>query len=248
VERVGRNVTQFAPGDDVFGWCNGAFAEYALAPQSALTTKPDAVTFEQAASVATAGLTALQALRDKGRIQAGQRVLINGAAGGVGSFGVQIARWFGADVTGVCSAGSADTVRTIGAYRVIDYTREDFTRSAQRYDLILDCIGNHSLLACRRALNPMGRYIAVGGPSGRWMLGPLSRIITAPLLSRLVNRHLAMHLTRPSQVDLVFMRDLMESGKITPVLDRRYRLNEAPAAVRYLEQGHVRGKVVITVE
>jgi NADPH:quinone reductase-like Zn-dependent oxidoreductase len=248
VEAVGRNVTQFKPGEDVFGWCRGAFAEYALASQSALATKPHAVPFEQAASVATAGLTALQGLRDKGRIQPGHQALINGAAGGVGTFAVQIARSFGADVTGVCGTRNADMVRSIGAHRVVDYTQEDFTRSGQRYDLILDCIGNHSLLACQRALNPKGTYVVVGGPGGRWMIGPMSRVITAPVLSRIVGRNLVMHLTRPSQADLGTIRELMEAGKITPVIDKRYRLSDVREAVRYLEQGHARGKVVITVE
>jgi NADPH:quinone reductase-like Zn-dependent oxidoreductase len=247
-EAVGRNVTQFKPGDEVFGWCRGAFAEYALASQSALATKPDAVTFEQGASVATAALTALQALRDKGRIQQGQKILINGAAGGVGTFGVQIARSFGADVTGVCSTGSVDVVRSIGANRVIDYTRESFTKGAQRYDLILDCVGNHSLFACQRVLTSTGSYVVVGGRTGRWMIGPLSRVITAPALSRIVRRNLVMHLTRPSQSDLIVIRGLMEAGKVIPVIDRRYRLREVPDALRYLEQRHARGKVVITVD
>jgi NADPH:quinone reductase-like Zn-dependent oxidoreductase len=248
VEAVGRNVTRLKPGDDVFGWCRGALAEYALSPESAVVRKPDSVTFKQAASVATAGLTALQGLRDKGGLQAGQKVLINGAAGGVGTFAIQIARSFGADVTGVCSTRNQDVVRSIGATRVIDYTQEDFTRSSQRYDLILDSVGNHSMVACTRVLSSRGTYVAVGGPSGRWMIGPLSRVLTAPLLSRVVNRRLVMHLTRPRQTDLVEMRDLMEAGKVTPVIDRCYRLSDAPEAIRYLEEGHARGKVVITVE
>jgi NADPH:quinone reductase-like Zn-dependent oxidoreductase len=175
VEAVGRNVTQFKPGDEVFGSCRGAFAEYACTSESALVMKPDNVTFEQAASVPVAAYTALQALRDKGHIQPGQKVLINGAAGGVGTFAVQIAKSFGADVTGVCSTRNVDMVRSIGADQMIDYTQEDFTKSGQRYDLILDSVGNHSLLACRRVLNRRGTYTAVGGPSGRWMIGPLAR-------------------------------------------------------------------------
>ncbi|HEY7473651.1 MAG TPA: NAD(P)-dependent alcohol dehydrogenase [Vicinamibacterales bacterium] len=248
VEAVGKNVRQFKAGDEVFGWCRAALAEYALATHSAVVGKPAAVTFDQAACVATAGLTALQALRDKGGLRAGQKVLINGAAGGVGTFAVQIARSFGADVTGVCSTRNLDLVGSIGAGRVIDYTRQDFTAGPQRYDLILDSVGNHSMLACKRALSSGGTYVAVGGPSGRGMIGPLSRVIAGPLLSRVVNRRLTMHLTRPSQADLVAMRDFMEAGKVTPVVDRRYRLSEAAEAIRYLEQGHARGKVVITVE
>ena len=247
VEAVGRNVRQFKPGDEVFGWCRGAFAEYARTPESALVIKPDNVTFEQAAAVPVAAFTALQGLRDKGQIQPGQKVLINGAAGGVGTFAVQIAKSFSADVTGVCSAGNVEMVRSIGADRVIDYTREDFTKGTQRYDLIFDGFVNHSLLACRRVLNPKGTYIAVGGPTGRWMIRPLARAITAPLLSRFVTQKLGMVLAKPNKEDLTLMRDLMASGKVTPVIDKRYSLNEAPEAIRYLEKGHARGKVVITL-
>ncbi|MBZ5707329.1 MAG: NAD(P)-dependent alcohol dehydrogenase [Acidobacteriia bacterium] len=248
VEAVGRNVTQFKPGDEVFGSCRGAFAEYACTSESALVMKPSNVTFEQAASVPVAAFTALQGLRDKGHIQPGQKVLINGAAGGVGTFAVQIAKWFGADVTGVCSTRNVDMVRSIGADQVVDYTQEDFTKSEQRYDLILDSVGNHSLLACRRVLNPKGIYIAVGGPSGRWMIGPLARAIIALVLSRFVSQNLVMVLARRSKGDLTIMRELMEAGKVTPVIDRRYRLSEVPEAIRYLEEGHARGKVVITLE
>ena len=248
VEAVGRNVTQFKPGDEVFGSCRGAFAEYACTSESALAMKPDNVTFEQAASVRVAALTALQGLRDKGQIQPGQKVLINGAAGGVGTFAVQIAKSFGADVTGVCSTRNVDMVRSIGADQVIDYTQEDFTKSGQRYDLILDCVGNHSLSACRRVLNPKGIYIGVGGPSGRWMIGLLARAIKALVLSRFVSQKLVMFLARRSKEDLTIMRELMETGKVTPVIDRRYRLSEVSEAIRYLEEGHARGKVVITLE
>ena len=248
VEAVGRNVTQFKPGDAVFGSCRGAFAEYVCTSESTLVMKPDNVTFEQAASAPVAAFTVLQGLRDKGQIQPGQKVLINGAAGGVGTFAVQIAKSFGADVTGVCSTRNVDMVRSIGADRVIDYTREDFTKSGQRYDLIFDCVGNHSLLACRRVLNPKGIYIAVGGPSGRWMIGPLARGITAPVLSRFVSQKLAMVLAKPSKEDLTITHELMETGKVTSVIDKRYRLSEVPEAIRYLEEGHARGKVVITLE
>ena len=248
VETVGRNVTQLKPGDGVFGACRGAFAEYACAAESALVMKPDNVTFEQAASVPIAAVTALQGLRDKGRIQPGQKVLINGAAGGVGTFAVQIAKSFGAEVTGVCSTRNVDRVRSIGADQVIDYTQEDFTKTGQRYDIILDAVGNHSLLACRRALNPKGIYVAVGGPSGPWMIGPLARAITAPVLSRLVSQNLVMLLARLSKEgDLAILRDLMAAGKLIPVIDRTYPLSEVPEAIRYLEEGHARGKVVITL-
>jgi len=247
VEAVGRNVTQFKPSDEVFGTCRGAFAEYACTSESALVMKPDNVTLEQAASVPIAAFTALQGLRDKGQIQPGQRVLINGAAGGVGTFAVQIAKSFGADVTGVCSTRNVDMVRSLGADRVIDYTQEDFTKSGQRYDLIFDTVGNHSLLACRRVLNPKGTYIAVGGPSSRWMIGPLASAITAPVLSRFVDRKFVTFIAKGSKEDLTVMHELMEAGKVTPVIDKRYRLSEVPEAIRYLEEGHARGKVVITL-
>ncbi len=247
VEAVGGNVTQFKPGDEVFGACRGAFAEYACTSESAVVMKPDNVTFEQAASVPVAAFTALQGLRDKGQIQPGQKVLINGAAGGVGTFAVQIAKSFGADVTGVCSTRNVDMVRSIGADRVIDYTQEDFTKSGQRYDLVFDSVGNHSLSACRRVLNRKGTYIVVGGPDGRW-LGPLARLIKTLVLSPFVSQNLVMFLARRSKEDLTVMRELMEAGKVTPVIDKRYRLSEVPEAIRYLEEGHARGKVVITLK
>jgi NADPH:quinone reductase-like Zn-dependent oxidoreductase len=230
VEAVGRNVTQFKPGDEVFGSCRGAFAEYACTSESALVRKPDNVTFEQAASVPVAAITALQGLRDKGRIQPGQKVLINGAAGGVGTLAVQVAKWFGADVTGVCSTRNVDMVRSIGADRVIDYTQQDFTRSGQRYDLIFDLVANHSLLACRRILNPKGIYIGAGvlGRRGLSMIGLLARFIIAPVLSRFLSQNFLMFMARLSKEDLTIMRELMEAGKVTPVIDRRYRLSEVP--------------------
>ncbi len=261
VEAVGRNVTQFKPGDDVFGscirypqasgvkvWvCQGAFAEYVCAPESTLVMKPDSVTFEQAASAPVAAFTALQGLRDKGHIQPGQKVLVNGAAGGVGTFAVQIAKSFGADVTGVCSTRNVDMVRSIGADHVIDYTREDFTKRGQRYDLIFDCVGNHSLSACRRVLNPKGICIMVGDRSGRGMLGLLARLITALVLSWFVSQKLVTFLARPSKEDLSIMRELMATGKVTPVIDKRYSLSEVPEAIRNLEERHARGKVVVTL-
>ena len=248
VEAVGRNVTQFKPGDNVFGSCRGAFAEYACTSESALVMKPYNVTFEQAASAPVAAFTALQGLRDKGQIQPGQKVLINGAAGGVGTFTVQIAKWFGADVTGVCSTRNVDLVRSIGADRDIDYTQPDFTESGECYDLIFDLVANHSLLACRRVLNPKGRYIGAGVLSGVSMIGLPARWITVLVLSRFVSQKFVMFMARRSKEDLTIMRELMEAGKVTPVIDKRYRLSEVPEAIRYLAEGHARGKVVITVE
>ncbi|MBZ5722269.1 MAG: NAD(P)-dependent alcohol dehydrogenase [Acidobacteriia bacterium] len=245
VETVGRSVTQFKPGDEVFGWCHGAFAEYACASESALVTKPNNLTFEQATAVPVAALTALQGLRDKGQIQPGQKVLINGAAGGVGTFAVQIAKSFGADVTGVCSARNVDMVRSIGADRVIDYTLEDFTKSGQRYDLILDCVGNHSLSACRRVLNPNGICVIAGAPKEPRIF--LTRALAAPVLSRFVSQKFVMFIAKLRKEDLTIMHDLMKAGKVRPVIDKCYRLSEVPEATRYLEEGHVRGKVVITM-
>src|SRR5438128_2845590 len=255
VEAVGRNVTQFKPGDAVFGTCKGAFAEYACTSESALVLKPDNVMFEQAASVPIAAMTALQGLRlgglglgglgDKGHIQPGQKVLINGASGGVGTFAVQIAKSFGADVTGVCSTSNVELVRSIGAKQVIDYTREDFTKSGQHYDLILDCVGNHSLLAHRRALNPNGVCV-VAGAKGLWDF--LTRALTAPVLSRLVSQKFVTFIAKLNKQDLTIMRELMATGRVTPVIDRRYSLSEVPEAIRYLEKRHARGKVVITLD
>ncbi len=267
VEAVGRNVTQFKPGDAVFGVCisdpqasalsvwipQGAFAEYACAPESALVMKPDIVTFEQAAAAPVAAFTALQGLRlgglgNRGRIQPGQKVLINGAAGGVGTFAVQIAKSFGAEVTGVCSTWNVKVVRSIGADHVIDYNQENFTTSDQRYNLIFDCIGNHSLSACRRVLNPKGTYVMVGDRSGRGMFGILSRLVAALVLSRFVGQKLVTFLARPKTEDLTIMRELMAAGKVKPVIDRRYGLSEVSEAIRYLGEGHARGKVVIALE
>lgn len=247
VEAVGRGVTQFKPGDAVFGWSGGAFAEYTCTPESGLVLKPDNVTFEQAASVPVAAITALQGLRDKGKIQSGQKVLINGASGGVGTFAVQIAKSFGAEVTGVCSTRNLDMVRSIGADQVIDYTQEDFTKGGQRYDLILDCFATHSLLAIRRVLNPRGRYIGVGGPVGS-MIGMLAGQIKQLVMSRFVSQKFVSFMAKLNQDDLATMGKLMEDRKVTPVIDRRYRLSEVPEAIRYLEKGHAQGKVVITLE
>ena len=249
VEAVGNNVTEFKPGDDVFGSCRGAFAEYACAAETALVMKPDNVTFEEAAAVPVAAYTALQGFRDKGHIQPGQKVLINGAAGGVGTFAVQIAKSFGTDVTGVCSTRNVEVVRSIGADPVVDYTRQDFTKSGPRYDIFFDAVGNHSLFACRRILNPKGIYIPVGGTTDRWMIGPLARALTALVLSWFVSQQLVpFFVAQSSKADLTLMHELIEAGKVRPVIDRRYSLNELPAAIRYLEAGHARGKVVITFE
>jgi NADPH:quinone reductase-like Zn-dependent oxidoreductase len=246
VEAVGRNVTGLGPGDAVFGACRGACAEVACAAESALVRKPENVTFEQAAAVPVAALTALQALRDTGRIQAGHRVLINGAAGGVGTFAVQLARSFSAEVTGVCSARNVELVRSLGADRVIDYAQEDFTRRGERYDLMLDAVGNHSLSACRRVLQPRGTYVLVGAPDGRW-IGGIARFIKVQVLSAFVRKSLLAMMTKVSQEDLSLLRELLAAGKLRPVIDRCYDLGEVPQAIAYLEAGHARGKVVITV-
>ncbi len=246
VEAVGKNVSQFKPGDKVFGSCRGAFAEYACAAESRLAFKPENVTFAQAASVPVAAYTALQGLRDKARIQPGQKVLVNGAAGGVGTFVVQIAKWLGAEVTAVCSTRNVEMVRSIGADRVIDYTREDFTKDGQSYDVVFDLVANHPLSACRRVLNPKGIYILAGG-LGASITGILTLVIGTRVWSWLVTQKFIMLLARSNQDDLNLMRQLMESGKVTPVIDRCYQLSAAADAIRYLEEKHARGKIVITV-
>jgi NADPH:quinone reductase-like Zn-dependent oxidoreductase len=249
VEAVGRNVRHFNPGDEVFGACQGAFAEYACASESKLSMKPKNVTFEQAASAPVATVTALQGLRDKGKIQLGQKVLINGASGGVGTFAVQIAKSFGAHVTGVCSTRNVEMVRSLGADQVIDYTKEDFTKSGQRYDLNFDLVANHSLIACRRALNPKGIYIGAGivGLGGS-IIRLLAHWITVLVLPRFVSQNFVTFMAKINKEDLTVIRDLMESRKLVPVIDKRYSLSEVPAAIRYLEEGHARGKVVIILE
>ena len=247
VEAVGTNVTQFKPGDEVFGACRGAIAEYVCTAESKLAMKPDNVTFEQAASVNVAGLTALQGLRDHGKIQPGSKVLVNGAAGGVGTFAVQIAKTFGADVTGVCSTRNVEMVRSIGADEVIDYTQHSFPGSSQRYDLILDCVGNHSFSECRRVLNPDGRVVMVGAPHDVSVIGLLAPMIKTILLSALVSQKAIMFIAKASQNDLILLGQLIATGKLKPVIDRRYSLSEARDALRYLEEGHARGKVIITL-
>ena len=213
------------------------------AAESAVALKPGSVTFEQAASAPVAALTALQGLRDRGHIQAGHHVLVNGASGGVGTFTVQIAKSFGAEVTGVCSTRNLDLVRSLGADRVMDYTREDFTRGTRCFDLIVDCVGNHSLSAFRRVLNARGTCV-IAGAQGLWSF--LGRAIAAPMLSRLLSQEFAVFIAKSNQQDLNFIGELMATGKVTPVIDRRYRLGEIAEAVRYLEAGHARGKVIIT--
>jgi len=247
VEAVGSNVTQFKPGDAVFGICRGAFAEYVCASESRLAIKPDNATFEQAASVPVASFTALQGLRDKGQIHAQQSVLINGASGGVGTFAVQIAKSFGAEVTGVCSTRNVEMVQSIGADHMVDYTKEDFTKSEKRYDLIFDCVGNHSLSALRSVLNPNGICVIAGAPKSLSMIGLLVFMIRPPMLSRLAGQKFVTFIAKASKQDLTAMRELIEAGKVTPVIDKRYRLSEVPEAVRYSEQGHARGKLVITM-
>ena len=247
VEAVGRNVIRFKPGDEVFGGAHGALAEYALASEGRLVLKPRNVTFVQAASVAIAGVTALQGIRDRGKVQPGQRVLINGASGGVGTFAVQIAKTLGAHVTGVCSTKNVALVRSLGADEVIDYTKADFTSAGQRYDVILDNVGNHSLSACRRVLAPRGRYVMVSGPKGRWV-APLDRALAAKVYSWFVSQHVGMFMANINQKDLTSLADLMESGKVTPSVDRTYTLQQVSEAMRYLETGHARGKVVITMD
>ena len=251
VEAVGKNVTQFKPGDDVFGGRGGAFAEY-VCPRAnrAVALKPASLTFEQAASVNIAGITALQALRDKGQIQPGQKVLINGASGGVGTFAVQIAKSFGADVTGVCSTRNVDLVRSLGADHIIDYTKEDFAKGDQRYDVILDNVPNHSLSECRRILNPNGKYVMIGGggPNDNRWIGPFGRVIHTMVLSPFVSQKMGMMMADANHKDLTILADMMQSGKVKPVIDRTYKLSEVPAAIAYVEEGHARGKVIITVE
>ncbi len=251
VEAVGKNATQFKPGDAVFGLCKGAFAEYLCAPESAFVIKPENITFEQAASVPVAALTALQGLRDKGHIQAGQKVLVNGAAGGVGTFAVQIAKSFGAHVTAVCSTRNVDMVRSIGADHVIDYTQQDFTKAnptnGEGYDIIFDNVSNHSLSACRRLLNPKGINLMVGVLSGRGILSLLTRLLTALIWSRFISQKFVFFVAKLNKQDLTLLSELMATGKVTPIIDRCYSLKQVPEAIRYLSEQHARGKVIINL-
>ena len=244
VEAVGRNVTQFKPGDEVFGVCLGAFAEYACAIEDKLALKPANISFEDAAAVPVAAISALQGLRDKGRIQRGQKVLVDGASGGVGTFAVQIAKSFGAEVTAVCSTRNVDTARSVGADQVIDYTREDFTQSGQRYDLIIAANAYHSIFDYRRALSQDGIYVMAGGGWAQI----LQAVLLGPLLSLIGRKKMCLFMANINTKDLVLLKDLLEAGKVVPVIDRRYPLSEVAEAVRYLEEGHARGKVVITME
>jgi len=247
VEVVGRNVTQFQSGDEVFGNTAksgfGGFAEYVAVPENALVLKPTTLSFEEAAAVPQAALTALQGLRDKGHIQKGQKVLINGASGGIGTFAVQLAKAFGADVTAVCSTRNVDMVRSIGADQVIDYTQEDFTKNRQRYDLILAVNGYHSISAYKRALHPEGVYVMTGGSNAQLF----QAMLLGPLVSRTGRQKMGNSAHKPNQKDLMFMKELLEASKVKPVIDRRFPLRDVADAIRYLEAGHAQGKVVITV-
>jgi NADPH:quinone reductase-like Zn-dependent oxidoreductase len=245
VEAVGSNVTQFQPGDEVYGDYRGSFAEYSTVPVNRVALKPANLSFEEAAAIPVAAVTALQGLRDAGHIHSGQTVLINGASGGVGTFAVQIAKAFGAEVTGVCSTRNLDMVREIGADHVIDYTQEDFTRNGRHYDLIFDAVGNRSASAYRRALNPNGKCVVAGFSS---LPRLFEHMVLGPLRSRIGDRWVGlMGMAQMNQQDLVFVKELVEAGKVAPLIERRYPLREVPEAIRHLETGHARGKVVITV-
>ena len=246
VEAVGNNVTQFQPGDEVFGTCTGSFAGYASVPENTVALKPANSSFEQAAAIPVAATTALQGLRDTGQIQPGQKVLVNGASGGVGTFAVQVARSFGAEVTGVCSTRNLDLVRSIGADHVIDYTQEDFTRNGQHYDLIYDAVGNRSVSDYKRALNPGGTCVIAGFQN---LPRLFEHMVLGPLRSKTGNKKVGlMGMAKMNQKDLVYMKELIEAGKVVPVIERCYPLREVAEAIRHLEEGHARGKVVITVD
>jgi NADPH:quinone reductase-like Zn-dependent oxidoreductase len=250
VEAAGKNVTNFKPGDEVFGGRTGAFAEYVLVrADRAITLKPASVTFDEAASVPIAGITALQALRDKAKVQAGQTVLINGASGGVGTFAVQIAKSLGANVTGVCSTKNIELVKSLGADDVIDYTKDDFTKSGKVYDVIIDNVANRSLSEFRKVLKPEGIYVMIGGggANDQGLFGILGRPLEAKVMSRFIKQKMGMMFADLNPKDLATLGVLMQSGKVKPVIDRSYPLSEVPAAIRYLEEGHARGKVIIKV-
>ena len=246
VEAVGRDVTLVKPGDEVFGEKTRACAEYVCGPEKLFVHKPANITLEQAAALPVGAITALQALREKGQLQPGEKVLINGASGGVGTFAVQLAKHLGGEVTGVCSTVNLDMVRSLGADHVIDYRREDFTRGGPKYDLIIDNVGNRSLLAMRRALAEGGRAVLVGASKGNWV-GPIARLLAAQQLSRFGRGRFLGILTDIGRDDLLYLKELAEAGKISPVIDRRYPLSEVPEAIRYLETMRARGKVIITV-
>jgi NADPH:quinone reductase-like Zn-dependent oxidoreductase len=248
VEAVGGSVTQFRPGDEVFGGRTGAFAEYVSVPEDrAVVRKPANVTFEQAAAVPLAAITALQGLRDKGKLESGQKVLINGASGGVGTFAVQIGKAYGAEVTGVCSTRNVDVVRSLGADHVIDYTREDFTRSDRRYDLMLDIAGNRSWSECKRVLAPEATLVVVGGPKANRWIGPVDHLVKVRLASIGGSPSATTFVAKLTKEDMVVLQGLLEAGTVAPVLDRQYALSEIPDALTYLGDGHAQGKVVVTV-
>ena len=246
VEAVGKDVTQLQPGDEVFGWCDGSFAEYASVPEGQLVLKPTNLTLEEAAAVPISAFTALQSLRDRGQIQPGQEVLITGAAGGVGTYAVQIAKSYGAEVTGVCSTAKMDMVRSIGADHVIDYTEEGFTETGDRYDLLLDIYGNPSLSDCRRALKPRGTLVFIGGTGGRWFMG-IDRWLRGLLLAPFLRLRVRPLVHTDSQDDLVTLKDLIEAGRVTPVLDKTYPLARVSEAIQFVREGRARGQVVITL-
>lgn len=247
VEAVGPAVTRLKPGDEVFGMRGGAFAEFLCTSQTRPARKPASVSFEQAAAVPVAGLTALQALRDRGHVAAGQRVLVNGASGGVGTFAVQLAKWFGAEVTGVCSARNVAAAAKLGADRVIDYTREDFTREGIRYDLMIDVVGTRSIAARRRALTPRGRMVVLGGPKKGKVLGPMWSVMRVTAASPFVGQTLTWMLARNNLDDLTLLAELVDSGAVIPQIERTYPLAEVPEAMRYLGEGHARGKLVVVI-
>jgi len=246
VESVGKNVSGLKRGDAVFGGGRGALAEYLVIAEQGLVKKPDSISFEQAGAVNVAAKTALQALRDAGKLQPGQKVLINGASGGVGTFAVQIAKQLGGEVTGVSSGRNTELVRSLGADHIIDYSQQDYTQGGTRYDLIIDNVGSHSLSANRRVLKPNGRYVMVGGPKGKW-IKPMDRAIAAMMYSKFVHQEMGMMMARASKDDLALLAELMEQGKMTPVIDKTYKLSEAAEAMRHLETSRARGKIVIRV-
>ncbi|MCX6173379.1 MAG: NAD(P)-dependent alcohol dehydrogenase [Ignavibacteriales bacterium] len=246
VEAVGKNVTQFKPGDEVFGACIGTLAEYVCADENKLALKPSNISFEQAAAVPIAAITALQGLRDKGKIQSGQKILVDGSGGGVGTFAVQIAKSFGAEVTAVCSTKNLETALSIGADHVIDYTREDFTKSGKHYDLILGANAYHSIFGYRRALSRNGIYVGAGG-GGQSLLVMLLGMLLQSLLSMIGSKKMCSFMAKIKKTDLVLLKEFLEAGKIVPVIDKRYKLSEAADAMRYIEEGHAKGKVVINI-
>ena len=248
VEAVGRNVTRFRPGDEVFGTGDGTLAEYVAVVEATLAGKPGRLSFEQAAAVPVAALTALQGLRDKGRLRPGQRVLVNGASGGVGTFAVQLAKALGAEVTAVCSTRNVEAARSLGADRVVDYTREDFTGSGRRHDLLLDVAGSRPWSACRRVLEPRGRLVLVGAPKGSRLLGPLGHIARVRLASLRASQKVVFFISKATSQDLTALAELLEAGTVTPSVERTYPLAEAADALRYLGEGHARGKLVVTVQ